>query len=62
MVDISVMKAKIDSIEKAHDQELKNTMMIAKHAAAEFFKIQGRKNNELYNKDMNIAMTENLNL
>jgi hypothetical protein len=37
-VDISVMKNKIDQIEKAHDMELKNTMMIAKHAAAEFFK------------------------
>ena len=34
--------------------------MIAKHAAAEFFKTQGRKNNELYNKDMGILMNENL--
>jgi hypothetical protein len=32
------MKNKIDGIEKAHDLELKNTLMIAKHAAVEFFK------------------------
>ena len=42
--------------------ELKNTMMIAKHAAAEFFKVQGRKNNDHYNKDMSILMSENLSL
>ena len=33
-------------------------MMIAKHAAAEFFKINGKSNNEMYNKDISTIMEE----
>lgn len=56
------MKSKINQIEKEHDNELRNTLMVAKYAASEFFKIQGKEINDQYNRDIAIILNENVNL
>ena len=46
------MNGKIKKLEEAHELELKNYLMVAKHGANEYFKSKSETNNAQYNREM----------
>lgn len=52
------MNGKIKKLEEAHELELKNYLMVAKHGANEYFKSKSETNNAQYNREMKLFLKE----